>query len=116
MFDNNKIKIKKINSGILENVVSIIFPAKTLDNKIEEIFLKMIPYYAWNNRENVWIAYEGLKKIENSNKIIKNKHRGYIKNVYLIILFVITYSFIKWNMKNEFTDRYLDIFQPLINN
>ena len=65
---------------------------------------------------SVWIAYEGLKKIENSNKIIKNKHRGYIKNVYLIILFVITYSFIKWNMKNEFTDRYLDIFQPLINN
>ena len=61
MFDNNKIKIKKINSGILENVVSIIFPAKTLDNKIEEIFLKMIPYYAWNNRENssmiVWIPF-----------------------------------------------------------
>ena len=61
MVDNNKIKIKKINSGILENVVSIIFPAKTLDNKIEEIFLKMIPYYAWNNRENssmiVWIPF-----------------------------------------------------------
>ena len=61
MFDNNKIKIKKINTGILENVVSIIFPAKTLDNKIEEIFLKMIPYYAWNNRENssmiVWIPF-----------------------------------------------------------
>lgn len=61
MFDNNKIKIKKINSGILENVVSIIFPAKRLNNKIEEIFLKMIPYYAWNNRENssmiVWIPF-----------------------------------------------------------
>ena len=61
MVDNNKIKIKKINTGILENVVSIIFPAKTLDNKIEEIFLKMIPYYAWNNRENssmiVWIPF-----------------------------------------------------------
>ena len=61
MVDNNKIKIKKINTGILENVVSIIFPAKTLNNKIEEIFLKMIPYYAWNNRENssmiVWIPF-----------------------------------------------------------
>lgn len=61
MFDNNKIKIKKINTGILENVVSIIFPAKRLNNKIEEIFLKMIPYYAWNNRENssmiVWIPF-----------------------------------------------------------
>ena len=61
MVDNNKIKIKKINTGILENVVSIIFPAKRLNNKIEEIFLKMIPYYAWNNRENssmiVWIPF-----------------------------------------------------------
>ena len=61
MFDNNKIKIKKINTGILENVVSIMFPAKRLNNKIEEIFLKMIPYYAWNNRENssmiVWIPF-----------------------------------------------------------
>ena len=61
MVDNNKIKIKKINTGILENVVSIIFPAKILNNKIEEIFLKMIPYYAWNNRENssmiVWIPF-----------------------------------------------------------
>ena len=61
MVDNNKIKIKKINTGILENVVSIMFPAKRLNNKIEEIFLKMIPYYAWNNRENssmiVWIPF-----------------------------------------------------------
>ena len=45
MVNNNKIKIKKINTGILENVVSIIFPAKKLNNKIEETFLKMIPYY-----------------------------------------------------------------------
>jgi len=61
MVDNNKIKIKKINTGILKNVVSIIFPAKKLNNKIEETFLKMIPYYAWNNRENssmiVWIPF-----------------------------------------------------------
>ena len=41
--------------------MSILFPAKTLNNKVEETFLKMIPYYAWNNRENssmiVWIPF-----------------------------------------------------------
>ena len=61
MVDNNKIEIKKINTGILKNVMSILFPAKTLNNKVEETFLKMIPYYAWNNRENssmiVWIPF-----------------------------------------------------------
>ena len=61
MIDNNKIKIKKINTGILKNVISVIFPAKKINNKIEETFLKMIPYYAWNNRQNssmiVWIPF-----------------------------------------------------------
>ena len=53
--------MEKINNGILENIITLKLPAKKFNDELKNTTLKMIPYYAWNNRENssmiVWIPF-----------------------------------------------------------
>ena len=61
MFNSNNIKVEKINNGILENIITLKLPAKKFNDELKNTTLKMIPYYAWNNRKNssmvVWIPF-----------------------------------------------------------
>jgi DUF1680 family protein len=62
-----EIQLKLVQKGILKNVISIEIPAKKhSDNYLIEKRIKLIPYYAWNNRGEssmiVWIPYSLDKK------------------------------------------------------
>ncbi len=49
--DEQEITVAVIDTGILKNIVSITLPAKIKDGaNIQEKSLRLIPYYAWNNR------------------------------------------------------------------
>ena len=61
----------------------------------------------------IWIAYEIFMKIENTNTYYIKRNINYIKKLYLIILFIISYVIIKMYIKKVFLDQYLDILKPL---
>ena len=55
-----QISEQRIEAGILKNVVKINLPSKMLENnEVTSVGLKMIPYYAWDNRGHgsmiVWL-------------------------------------------------------------
>jgi DUF1680 family protein len=51
IFDNSQVQLENINEGILKGIVAVNVPAKITDSIGDNNEnLKLIPYYAWNNR------------------------------------------------------------------
>ena len=65
---------------------------------------------------SIFIFYDIFLRIENSNNTYLTKHKAYVKNTYIIALFILSFLIIKMNIKKSFTEEYLNIFQHILNN
>lgn len=82
LYDQSKVKTKTISAGLLKNIISISLPVRSNGiNGVKNEELKLIPYYAWNNRGDesmiVWFPTKpGMIQFADGGKLKGGRYKS----------------------------------------
>ncbi|MBT28662.1 MAG: hypothetical protein CMO01_03295 [Thalassobius sp.] len=80
--DQNSVSAHRFEDGVLKDVVNVDIPAKAKEvNGIQETTVKLVPYYAWDNRGDesmiVWFPEkEDMVYVANGNELLGGKFKS----------------------------------------